>query len=319
MATASGVASMRPLVFKLHLLCALMLLCMGWSAHTVQSQTVCVVRGGDYPEFRDAALGFWDVVAEGGYGRSNGGEEHLLLPETLAEVVGSVRKQSPALIFSVGTRASRSMREAFPETPLVFALAFDPVSFDIVDDLQHPSPYASGVLAAVPLATQWKTLKAAFSDLNSVGILYSKNGIVAFEEVRDVLLADGVAIEAHLIGESGDPTAALAQMHDIDLFWMTPDRTAFLAHNREAIFRLLRKRNVPIFAPSPKFLHGRYGADIAISVDPRQNGRQAARIALKFLTDKVQTHAPEAPEDWSVFVKAGSGIAPSGDNVVYVR
>jgi|SaaInl4_150m_RNA_FD_contig_21_496820_length_2344_multi_6_in_0_out_0_2 ABC-type uncharacterized transport system substrate-binding protein len=288
-----------------------------WPRVGAVAQTLCVVKGAGYPEFQEAAEGFWEGVADRGHSRR--GAEYLLGSDSREVVADGIRKQSPALVFAVGARAAQWTQEVLPDIPMVFALVYDPVRAGILGGSGGPRIHTSGVIAAVPPAVQWQALKPIYPGLACVGLLYSRNGIAVFEAVKDLLQSEGVAVEAQLIRESGDPAAALAQMSDIDLFWMTPDPTAFSVWNREAVFRSLRERGVPILAPSPKFLQGSLGADIAICVDPRRNGRQAAEIALDLLSGEGRPLLPEAPRDWTVFVKAGRSGLPSGINVTYVR
>jgi len=288
-----------------------------------------VVKGGNYPQFAQAVEGFWERMAQAGYVRERDSKEYVLTPKEQKKVLEEIRVSRPSLIFTVGNSATKAVKESFSkvvfggesrgfpsearkratagvsDVPIVFAMVLAPVKYGILKDAKTPEQNISGVTVDIPIRKQVEKLRLIFPKTQRIGIIYSRAGV---NYVSDIINAskETVVLETQLIRETDDIVAAFQKMK-IDLFWMIPDRFIFTPDNRKRLFLSIRKKGIPIYAPTPKFLQGKYGADVALTVDAKSNGKQAAEIAIQFLNGKNKIPL-RTPEDWILYAKKGRGI-----------
>jgi len=276
----------------------------GFAQNTPKRQFI-VVKGGNYPQFTQAVEGFWERMAQEGYVRERDGKEYVLTPKKQKKVLEEIRISRPPLIFTVGNSATKAVKESVSGVPIVFAMVLAPVKYGILKDAKTPEQNISGVTVDIPIRKQVEKLRLIFPKTQRIGIIYSRAGV---NYVSDIINAskETVVLETQLIRETDDVVVAFQKMK-IDLFWMIPDRFIFTPNNRKRLFLSIRKKGIPIYAPTPKFLQGKYGADVALTVDAKSNGKQAAEIAIQFLNGKNKIPL-RIPEDWILYAKKGRGI-----------
>ena len=287
-----------------------------WLCGTAAGQRIGVLKGGDFTAFDAAVAGFREGLEE--EGKSYKLIEILLDPRNQQKSLSALQASGPQLIYAVGNQATLAALGRQWDIPVLFALVTAPWQFGILDGTQRQEARVSGVVADIPLETQLDVLRQILPSLQKIGLLYSVSTLEQAQQIQAVLASRNIGMEAQVVRQTDDVVGVAAGMAEMDLFWMLPDRSIFAAHNRKSLFAHLRGRRIPIFAPTAKFLQGEDGGDLAIAVDPRACGRQAAGMAVDALEGDSWPPAPQVPRTWNVFLKEGRPLRPMA-GAVYVK
>ncbi|MCE5271661.1 hypothetical protein LLH00_10305 [bacterium] len=285
------------------------LLSLGLAVPAVAAR-VAVVASDDYAVFRRAASGFWDYLSAQDDVSGPLEDSYIVLDGDVDHALERLRRINPELVLALGNNAARTVHQQLRDVPMVFAVVSDPVRYGIVDNLASPGTLLSGVSIDIPVELKIDMLLRVIGPVKTIGTIYSPGEIDRIETLKQHLSGLGIAFSTRLVHEDSDIIRAAHGLGQIDLFWMVSDPAIYTPSNRELLFGWLRGRGVPILTPAEKFLAGRNGGDLAIAIDPDQSGRQAGRIAARFLQHASISQPVQSPsvDGLLLFVKKRSGL-----------
>ncbi len=183
------------------------------------------------------------------------------------------------LVLAVGGPAAAACKGTLaPPARLIYTMVSDPASAGLTAD--PPTP---GVTTDVPLKDQFALIAEALPKARTVGLLFNSAAPASAkipDRVRAALPA-GWTMDAVDLALHSSPADAIDVLADrtIDVLWTAPDRAVYdTAVMRKLLLSTLR-RNIPVFGFSPQFVTA--GALLGTSIDPAEQGRQAAELVVK--------------------------------------
>ncbi len=184
-----------------------------------------------------------------------------------------VRSKKPAVILTLGTSATRLVREKVPSIPSVFAVVLDPTA----SRLSPP-----GVPVDVDPVAQVDFIRRNFSRIKRVGVLYSPGLNVEAVAALERLRAGGesiVLVEVPALNKLNESIGTLAD--GADCLLMLSDPVIYSPQTAPQLILQLIQRRVPIFTCFPAYVKA--GALAGLQADPVDNGRVAASIVDRIL------------------------------------
>lgn len=189
------------------------------------------------------------------------------------------------LIYCIGSSALSIALKNFPKNRIIFSSVINWRLFNLTDQTYS-------VAAQVPIETQITLFKFIFPSISRIGIVYSpKYNQAWFEEAEEIAQEFGL----HLIGLPYKEKTSVNKLFDklfpiVDAIWLIPDPAVI---TRDSFFEIIRKSTdskKPILTYSESFVEN--GASLAISVDNKTTGRQAALLAKRLINNEtIETRA----------------------------
>lgn len=271
----------------------------GARRHTVQ-----IVAGGDFGIYHRVAEGFWERLRRDGYVRGQLEDSYHVLQNGGSLELVQVRR--PEMLFTLGNAATLAVRQQLQEVPIVFSMVlYSEAQFR--KSLSSPGLWVSGVTAEVPLRVQLEQILRVCKDVTSVGTIFSAGEADRINALKPLLQERRIGFQTQLVRKNSDLIRAARALGDIDIFWMIPDPELYKG-DWKIVVRWLKDRNVLIWAPSPRFLQGEDGADLAVTIDPVQHGRQAADMAVRYFTGVAERIPVQQPLEGALYVKEGTTV-----------
>lgn len=198
----------------------------------------------------------------------------------------------PDIIYAVGSKAYSYASEYLPEKPIYYSSL---AGWNTV----HAKQNRFGIFDELPLSVQITLLKAIFTDLKSIGVVYSRYT----EKVMNDLIDEGKIFNINIIplpidGASSDKINFEPLVSQSDILLVIPD-PLFLEdeHVVKKFFETADHDHKPVIAYHELFI--KYGAVLSISADNPTIGRQIASM--------IQNYDPHNPES-SIQYPAGTRI-----------
>jgi ABC-type uncharacterized transport system substrate-binding protein len=210
------------------------------------------------------------------------------------------------LIVTVGVAAAQSVatRQAASATPRpTLCLLIPRQSFE---KLSLPAGAAatrgtSAVFIDQPLSRQLDLIRIALPDKDRVGVVLGPNSRGLERELRDRAQERRLVVNASQIVASTEIYGALQSvLRQSDLLLAIADPVAFTASTAYGVLLTSYHAQIPVVGFSESLVKA--GALIAVFSTPREQGRQGAEIAGRFLAGDAALPAPQFPRYFTVAV-----------------
>ncbi|MDE8062447.1 ABC transporter substrate-binding protein [Erysipelothrix rhusiopathiae] len=195
--------------------------------------------------------------------------------------------QNVDLIYAIGTNSAQSAKNATEGTsiPVVFNAVTDPVSAGLVDSMEQPGQFVTGVSDQTPIEKQLALIKALLPEAKRMGIVYNMGEINSLTQV-DVITSFEKDLEVVSIGvtsmqELPIATQQLAEKVDV-IFNITDNMVVASTAN---IVDIASKYKVPVFASEDGQLDE--GILATESLSYFDLGESAGDLICKILVDQV--------------------------------
>lgn len=196
--------------------------------------------------------------------------------------LGDASAKSPGVILSLGSVATRLVRDNLSSIPSVFAVVIDPTSNKL------PPP---GVPLDLHASTQLGFIRQHFPQLKRVGILYSPGRNMEVVAELKALKAKGELITLVEVSSIDKLDAALQTLAaGADCLLMLSDPTIYSAQTAPQLILQTLQRGLPIIAASPAYVKA--GAMTAIYSDAEESGCTAAGVVDRVLDGEKPSSIP---------------------------
>jgi putative ABC transport system substrate-binding protein len=242
---------------------ALALLALGAWAAPARAEEVLVVKSRD--------LRLYDATVEGVLGsyRVDRGE-HVTVLNLARPTPAPAAGWRPDVVVAVGAPATRYATAHYPKTPIVYTMVVRP-------DRLKLTPYTIGISMFVPLADMVATLRLVSPNIRYVGVLHGPEHRQMVAEATARLSGyEARIVPVELTDERDLPRLARRLVLQSDAIWIAPG-TVTGVDAFQFLLKLSFEHRVPLVVDAPAMV--RSGALLAISPDPVDLGRQAARLA----------------------------------------
>ena len=239
---------------------------------------IAAVLSASIKPYDDSLKGFYAALGEKGIAYEP--YEFVLDEKDGAQLISKLQELRPDIIHTVGTRATRAVKDQIADIPVVFSMVLNPESSGLVESMKLPGSNISGASMDIPLYLQFEYMKKLLPKGRTVGVIYSNaetGPIVA--DARKV--ARGMGIELlgiEVDGPSGVASAMKRLIGEVDFLWSVADSNVFTREmTRDILLETLRNK-LPFMGLSPGFV--RAGALVALDVDAGGIGRAAADVVV---------------------------------------
>jgi putative ABC transport system substrate-binding protein len=231
--------------------------------------------------------------------------------DRVSEIAAEFERRKVDVIVTYGSAAT-ILKQTITTTPIVFAVAFDPVGGGLVQSLAHPAGNITGVSIQQPdvVGKRLKLLREAIPKLHRLGILadagYAEPMLEA-DRVKSMAQASG--LEAARIGvwRAEDIAPALASLtNKADALYVVSD--ALIAANRTRIVTLALSGRLPTIMSYDDYVNA--GGLMSYGPDYPDLFRKAADMVDKILRGTKPGDIPvEHPTKFEVAVNVKTAAA----------
>ncbi len=236
---------------------------------------------------KSGALALYDEVLDGVASRLGFRPDERILPgdgEDETAFVESIRAANPALILTLGIRASELAQQRLEGTPILYAMVLDP--------RELTGPTIRGVPQTVPVAVQLRELKALVPGLRTIGVPYTAaNSVDALREAEDVAATLGLRIEPIRVESRAEVTGRVARyLEDVEALWLPLDSMLINRQVLPALAALARRSHLALMVHSGEIV--RDGALVALNLRTVDTGRALGELAARFLGGESLVRLP---------------------------
>lgn len=260
---------------------------------------VIIVKSDDLPQYTPPATAFRQA--------SKRESVEVVLRSKLDQSDSEFLKQAasttrPSAVFALGSRAAIAAREAFPETPLVFAMALG-WSRNITTD-----GATTGVSIELPTADLFVRFKLIIPGLHRIGLITSDSDSRTVDEARAAASELGLEILHETVGHHDEVAGAYRRMRSrIDALWMVPDPVVVTRENFDYLSTRCRNDGVAFLAFSENFVKA--GALLSVAPSYSTMGSQAALLVEQLITDPGNVPPVQSPLGAKLVVNADTAKA----------
>lgn len=207
------------------------------------------------------------------------------------QVVATLKKEDPAVVFCVGAKAAWAVKNALPSTPMVYATVLDPNRYGIA------GTQVTGVTMDVEPVTFLSQFVGFFPDVRKIGVIRGPDTpperLVAMADAASELGLESLVVrEVDASRQVRGAFLALADQ-DVDALWVPPDRTVLTSSGYRTLTEEARRRQLPLLVDTANMVEA--GGLFTVVPDPKGVGRQAAELVRKLADGAAPSVLP--PED----------------------
>ncbi len=239
-----------------------------------------IVTGGDESPYVAASEAAQKVLT---------GQGHSVKTVKLDDCLQSlnVNAKQAELYLAVGTKAAAALHEQIKSpSRLVYCLVAHPEAAG----LSTGAPVC-GVSTDAPADAQIKLMSQALPGLKTIGLLYCSGAQGGQERLASLrkALPKGVLLTAVAVDKAKSPADAIESLLEQkpDVVRTLPDPAVYNAVTVRALLLNSIRKGVPVFGYSASVVKA--GALLGVSVDPRAEGEQAAKLAMELLAKPAPT------------------------------
>ena len=216
--------------------------------------------------------------------------------ENITTQLDSIESAHPDLIMTVGTAATRVVRERFPTTPIVFSSVMYPVISGFAKSIETPGNNMTGASLDIPVDIQYRYFRQIIPDLKRIGVLYTGNTAPLIEPAQQVAQQMGLELYAVEVTTHKDLPRALDSLcRIVDGLWSVADQNLFDPQSTKYILLNSLRQGIPFMGFSRYVVES--GALFALDFDYKAIGRQAGALVLKVLDGTPPGQIPVTTPD----------------------
>ncbi|MBY0461973.1 MAG: ABC transporter substrate-binding protein [Alphaproteobacteria bacterium] len=278
-----------------------------WSNNTPQSITnempfVGVVQIIEHPALDQTRQGVMDELADAGFipGKTMQWDYESAQgnPALASQIIQKFVGQKADIIVAIPTTPAQAAAQITQgsKIPVVFASVTDPVGTKLVINPQKPEGNITGVSNFVDVEKQIKAFRKILPGLKRLGFIYNPgeaNSVILLEKTQSAAKAEDITVIAIAASKTSEVLpAALNLVGKVDAIFINNDNTALAAF--DAVTKVGNEHKIPVFVSDVDCLQK--GALAALGADQYQLGRQAGKMVIKILKEKLKPS--DIPVEW---------------------
>jgi len=252
---------------------------------------IAVVISASIKPYKEALTGFYDELNSTGIDYET---REFLLGNGNGDsfIVDKVREYDPAVIHTVGSKATKLVKKNFDKRPVIFSMVLNPVASGFVDSMKKPGSNITGASMDIPFSEQFKYMRSIAPKTKRIGIIYSEaeTGSVV-REAEKVARQLGFKFIKIEVKSPADLYGALKELvGKVDFLWSVADGNVFTRETTREILIATLREGLPFMGLSPGFV--RAGALAALESSPHDMGREAAKLTKIIINGKRPADIP---------------------------
>ncbi|MBE9535544.1 MAG: ABC transporter substrate-binding protein [Proteobacteria bacterium] len=284
------------------MLCIAASFCFSVPAAVAEDVRVAVVVSSSVNPYKEALEAYYDELRKRGLAFRS---MEFFMDKSLdsGNIVSRIRAYKPALIHSVGTDATRLIKESIKDVPVVFSMVLNPVAGGIIESMQASGNNLTGASMDLPVSLQFSYIRKLKPATKKIGVIYSEKETGAVvREAKKYARRIGLELVAEAVdGPQGVPRAINRLKRKVDFIWSVADGNVFTRETVRELLLVSLRRKLPLMGLSPAFVKA--GALFSLSIYPDKVGRQAAGLTMDVLAgEKPSTIPITVPTDSELLV-----------------
>ncbi len=240
-----------------------------------------------HPALDATAQGFKDALAEAGY--VEGANVTFDMQDAQGEPANATLiaqkfvGDKVDMIFAIATPTAQAAVNETKDIPIVFGAVTDPVSAELVVNVDAPEANVTGASDKLPLQPHLDLIKELVPDVKTIGLIYNAgeaNSVALVEEEKTLAAAMGIeVVEATAANTAEVLAAAQSLVGRVDAVSVLTDNTVVEAF--ESVVQVCEENKIPLIAGDIDSVER--GAVAAYAFDYYDHGFQAGQMAVKVL------------------------------------
>jgi putative ABC transport system substrate-binding protein len=276
---------------------------------------MAVVVSSSIKPYKEALEGYYDELRKRGLA-FRPMEFFMGESQDSGDIISRIRAYRPALIHSVGTDATKLVKDSFKDVPVVFSMVLNPVAGGIVKSMSASGNNITGASMDIPVSFQFSYMRELKPGIKKIGVIYSEEetGPVV-RGAKKAARRMGLELIAEVVdAPHGVPRAINKLKNRVDFMWSVADGNVFTRETVRALLLVSLRKKLPLMGLSPAFVKA--GALFSISIDPDMVGRQAAGLTMDVLGGERPSNIPvSVPADGDLLINKNTlkilGLEPS--------
>jgi putative ABC transport system substrate-binding protein len=209
-------------------------------------------------------------------------------------LIENLNEGSFDLFVAIGPEASRFLQMQLPEKrpPILYSMVLNP------EQVLEKGENICGVSLSVPIARQLSEISMVAPSIKKIGLIYDpghNEGFMA-EAKKEAAAFDIEVVPLKVTERKNIPAALHSGLDLVDGIWMIPDRTIISESIVQYIIKEALLRKKPTIGYNKFFFES--GSLISFVLEYREIGKQAADIAVYFLSGNSCSKQPPRFQTW---------------------
>jgi putative ABC transport system substrate-binding protein len=272
--------------------------------------TIIVIMSSGVEPYQIALKGFKDELAKQGIA-ANYNEYDLKGDSEEVDkdaVLQKLKVKSCDLILTVGSGATTFVKGKIEDKPVVFSMVLNPVASGFISTMEvGRNSNIAGASMDIPVKKQFSILKSSIPYLKRIVAFYNPRETEAvIRRAQSVAEEFNFSFEAIPISSEKDIINSLNKLTGKqDALWAVADSRVYTPQNTQFIILETLRSGIPFIGISSSFVKA--GALISFSCNYRENGQQAAGLAVRILNGESPSNlAIATPEKIEISVNANT-------------
>ena len=202
------------------------------------------------------------------------------------QIADAFYNQKPDIVVSIGDLATKTIKEKFDDTPVLFLGVADADRKGYCDGSGNPTANLTGVRDSLLIEEQLDFIQKNHTDIKRLGIIYTANNELSqycVDYFKFFATDKDIDIYTVSIRKSEDVNAALSNiLPKVDALTLIPDY--IVDNNLSPVINAVNGAGKLIFGSTTT--HKIAGADVAVTRDFRLVGEEGAKLARDILSGK---------------------------------
>ena len=213
-------------------------------------------------------------------------------PEQNQVIAEKIAQESPDLVLAISTPSAQACAQTIKDTVILFTGITDPVGAGLVEALDRPGKWITGMTDMSPVDRQIKVIKELQPGLKKIGVLFNPqedNSVSIVQRVQQEAKAQGLeVVEARASGPGEVEAAARSLVGRCDAVYVPTDNT--VVAEIEAVAKMFGQNRLPLYSADVDSVPR--GAVVALAVDYYKMGRQTGAMAERIFNGESPANMP---------------------------
>lgn len=187
------------------------------------------------------------------------------------------------LIFAISTPVAQGLKNMETDIPIIFTAITDPVSTEIVENMEKPNTNFTGTSDEAPIKEQFELFLELDDTIKTIGVLFSTselNSQIQLEQIREIANELNLNIEEMGVSNINEiPKATDSLIKKVDAIYTPADN--MIASSIQVITEKATASNIITIGAEEAHVEG--GALITNGINYKNLGAQSAKMAKDIL------------------------------------
>ncbi|MBQ9109520.1 MAG: ABC transporter substrate-binding protein [Oscillospiraceae bacterium] len=277
----------------------------------------------EHPSLDQIRTTFVDELAALGYDDSKVEIDYQNAQNEMSNVTSICQKfvgDEVDMIVAIATPSAQGAAAATTDIPILFSAVTDPLSAELVDDMNAPGGNCTGTSDAIPVEQIFSLADELTPGMQTYGFIYNLsevNSVSVIEQCKAYLDANGLKYEEATVANVGElTTAAESLVGKVDAFFSPIDNT--VASGMVTVAEIAKDNAIPYYVAADTMVYD--GGLATVGVDYVQLGKQTASMAVEVLEGADPATMPvEIMENYATVVNPETAEALGVDVSKYAQ